>query len=416
MYYYNVGGIGGFIGLVFIVAVIIHAIRESHNNNHSKWDERVEQEKWRLLAEEEKKRLVLSKILVTEEQFDVLSEASTKIAKLVNRLCYEKDFISYCHKKDEHTRFSTNGEDMYLHFQHDPINDILWIYDQLGHFYQETDPGDGQKFGYFDFETIEGHCLYIFNEAMFHIDSENPYSYAAYQKTVGDPESLQYKYRDIEKSTFKIFANYNPAIKQKDYRICEFVHDYDQDYEQLYRILMYDIAKLVAEADGTISLEESEWLANNLPTKTSTTDALELIVSHYKAPLFKGTSQSNWYEDDDEDYCDLSATVTYSILDAPEEECDLDNLSSRDLQRLKAADDHGEYLDSDYISEHMHSIHNKIIEAIRDDLELKSGDPHDGMVEKRHPWGAIYWEKDHASHQEMWVADEYEIEYTVDLF
>ena len=103
-------------------------------------------------------------------------------------------------------------------------------------------------------------------------------------------------------------------------------------------------------------------------------------------------------------------------MDAPEEECDLDNLSDRDLRRLKAADDNGEYLDSDYISEHMNSIHNKIIEAIREDLELKSGDPHDGMVEVHHPpayWG---WEKVHASHQEMSLADEYEIEYTVDVF
>ena len=181
---------------------------------------------------------------------------------------------------------------------------------------------------------------------------------------------------------------------------------------------MYDIAKLVAEANGTTTLEESQWLTCNLPTRTETSNSLEVIISHYKAPLFKGSSQSNWYEedDDDEDYSDLSATVSYSVMDAPEEECDLDNLSDRDLRRLKAADDNGEYLDSDYISEHMRSIHNKILEAIREDLELKSGDPHDGMVEVHHPpayWG---WEKVHASHQEMSLADEYEIEYTVDIY
>lgn len=162
--------------------------------------------------------------------------------------------------------------------------------------------------------------------------------------------------------------------------------------------------------------EENSWLANNNPTSTSTTDDLETDLSLYNVPLSKGSSQSNWYEDDNDNYSDLSATVTYSIMDAPEEECDLDNLSSRDLQRLKAADDDGEYLDSDYISEHMHSIHNKIIEAIRDDLESKTGDPHDGIVEKSLPWGATYWEKDHASHQEMSYADDYEIEYTVEIF
>lgn len=135
-------------------------------------------------------------------------------------------------------------------------------------------------------------------------------------------------------------------------------------------------------------------------------------------PSHNASSSSNSYEDenDDDDYCDLVATVSYSVLDAPEEECDLENLSDRDLRRLKAADDNGEYLDSDYISEHMRSIHDKIIEAIREDLELKSGDPHDGMIERRTAWGATYWEKDHASHQEMSLADDYEIEYTVDVF
>ena len=178
--------------------------------------------------------------------------------------------------------------------------------------------------------------------------------------------------------------------------------EWDERVEQAKR-------KILAE-------EENSWLANNNPTSTSTTDDLETDLSHDKAPLSVDSSQSNWYEDDDDEYSDLSATVTYSIMNEPEEECDLDNLSGRDLQRLKAADDDGEYLDSDYISVHMHSIHNKIIEAIRDDLESKTGDPHDGMVEKRQPWGATYWEKDHASHQEMSYADDYEIEYTVDIF
>ena len=419
MYYYDIGGIGGFIGLIFIIFVIIHVIRDNHKVKHSEWDDQVWQEMQKMQAKEEEKRLIKSKILITKEKFDALAEVSTKVAKLINRLCYEKDFLRYYHNTEEHNPYLTNGEDLYLHFQHEPLNDLLWIYDLMGHFHQETDLEDGKQFGCYNFETVEGHYLYIINEVMFLIDSENPYEYTAYQKTVGDPESLQYKYRDLEKSTFKIFANYNPSVKQKDYRICELVHDYNQDYEQLYRILMYDIAKLVAEANGTTTLEESQWLACNLPTRTETINSLEVIISHHKVPLFKGSSQTNWYEDDyddDEDHSDLSATVSYSVMDAPEEECDLDNLSDRDLRRLKAADDNGEHLDSDYISEHMHSIHNKIIEAIREDLELKSGDPHDGMVEVHHPpayWG---WEKVHASYQEMSLADEYEIEYTVDVY
>lgn len=179
---------------------------------------------------------------------------------------------------------------------------------------------------------------------------------------------------------------------------------------------MYRIATIVAESAGALTFEEKQWLTKNALTETAESIQLEQTISSYKPPKIDYSKESsNWYEDDEED-CDLSASVTYSVLDAPEEDCDLDNLSIRDLQRLKAADENGEYLDSDYISEHMHSIHNKIIEAIREDLELKSGDPNDGMVEVHHPpayWG---WEKVHASHQEMSQADEYEIEYMVDIY
>ena len=206
--------------------------------------------------------------------------------------------------------------------------------------------------------------------------------------------------------------------------ICKYIQNYNTEYEQVYRLLMYRIAKMVAESDGELSIEEQQWLIKNEPQKAMESSSIEQSILSYQPPIINYNSNSNWDSSDDDNYndeddvsfSDLSATVTYSVMDAPEEECDLDNLSDRDLQRLKAADETGEYLDSDYISEHMHSIHNKIIEAIREDLESKSGDPHDGMVEVHHPpayWG---WEKVHASHQEMSMADDFEIEYTVDIY
>ena len=73
-------------------------------------------------------------------------------------------------------------------------------------------------------------------------------------------------------------------------------------------------------------------------------------------------------------------------------------------------------LDSDYISENLQSIHRKIIRAIRNDLEQKSDDPHDGMEEKRHPFGA-YWEKVHESHQDLLLAfDEDTLKYEVSIY
>ena len=120
----------------------------------------------------------------------------------------------------------------------------------------------------------------------------------------------------------------------------------------------------------------------------------------------------DWEDDDTE-----TAEITYSVLgsNAPDETFEMD-FSESEAYLLRVAEGEGEMLDSDYISENLEFIHDKIIEAIKEDLAFKSGDPHDGMVEKRHSWGGSHWEKVHASHQEMSMADEYEIEYTVDVF
>lgn len=422
MFFYEFGTLDGIILLGILVFFFIHVKRkereEKYKAEHPIWDKPEWHEKWekRLKeeAEEAERRLDKSKIFISEEKFNAIVSETTKIAKLVNRFCYEPAFIDYYHKIDTRTSVLENGEDLFLHFEYTLLDDILWVYDQLGHLILKQGKCS------IDFETVEGQCLYIIDRAVSEFNDEDGYEYRYYQGSVGDPESLSYKAREPLITVFETLTKYVPGTKLEDYQICSLIHNYNPEYEKLYRILMYRIATFVAEADGTTTIEEKQWLTKHAPTQPTETMLLEQTISSYKPPKINyGKNRSNWYEDnsnDEEDYCDLSATVSYSVLDAPEEECDLDNLSNRDLQRLKAADDNGEYLDSDYISEHMHSIHNKIIEAIREDLESKSGDPHDGMVEVHHPpayWG---WEKVHASHQEMSLADEYEIDYTVDVF
>lgn len=422
MYYIPTGDEAFF--SIIIVAIIIIA-ENRHQRKKAKRKE-AEDKKWKeelheqieKEAEEAEKRIDKSKVLISEEKFDALALETRKLAKLVNRFCYESSFIDYYHKIHPEASTLVNGDDIFLDFEYILLDDILWVYDQLRHHYVRLGKNS------INFDTPEGQCLYIIYESVSQINDDEGYAYRYFKGAVGDTESLSYKARDSIRSIFETLTKYSSNKSQNDYVICNYIHSYNAEYEQLYRLLMYRIAKMVAESDGELSIEEKEWLLKNEPQKEMESSSIEQSILSYQPPIINYNSNSNWDSSDDDNYddeddisfCDLSATVTYSVMDAPEEECDLDNLFDRDLRRLKAADDNGEYLDSDYISEHMPSIHNKIIEAIRDDLELKSGDPHDGMVEKRHPWGATYWEKDHASHQEMWVAEDYEIEYTMDVF
>lgn len=422
MFFYEFGTLNGIILLGILVFFFIHVKRKEQDEKykaehpigdtsewHEKWEKRMKKE-----AEKAERRLDKSKILITKETFNNLVSETTKAAKLVNHFCYEPDFIDYCQKNRPETEFvENNGDDLFLHYEYALLDDILWTYDQLGCLYMIQDKCS------INYDTAEGQCLFIIDEAIINIDEEDGYEYRFFQSAIDDPESLSYTAREMHKSIFETLTNYSPEKKQEEYQICTVLHDYNPKYERLYRLLMYRIATIVAEADGTPTFEEKQWLTKNALTETIESINLEQTIASFKPSKItycNSDGSSNWYEEDDDEDCDLSASVTYTVLDAPEEDCDLDNLSNHDLRRLKTADENGEHLDSDYISEHMHSIHNKIIEAIKEDLESKSGDPHDGMVEVHHPpayWG---WEKVHASHQEMSLADEYEIEYTVDIY
>ena len=90
-------------------------------------------------------------------------------------------------------------------------------------------------------------------------------------------------------------------------------------------------------------------------------------------------------------YSDNSIEITYTVFgfdEAGETSFDME-VSDHLYNKLQDAEDEGEMLDSDYISEEMPGIHRKILKAIRENMEEEGMNPDDGMIEKRYPWGHI---------------------------
>ena len=420
-------GVCGILSVIIIVA----AFRHDKNDNTPEWEKPEWKEKWKKQAEErekeERKRLILSQILVTEEQFNALSEVSAKIQKLLNRLCYDESFIQYLHEKDARTKFLYNGEDMYIHYKQESLHDVLWVFDRLGCLCDHNaDYSEMKKRCRIDFETKEGQCLLIISSAMWHVDSDSSYSYFDYQRTVGDPESLLFKYRDVDNTTFDTFVQYNPMLGQNGYKVCDLIGDFSQDDKSLYQEFMFRLARTLAGILGAKPPLESEWIKG----KAIDTEQLERINDSYEVPLFRPENTSignDDYDEDDDGFSDdfysdddftETAEITYSFIgsDAPEDSFEME-LSEKDADRLKEAEENGEALDSNYISENLKSIHRKILNAIREDLEEKSGDPHDGMKEVFYPPAYHGWEKAHDSHQDLLLLfDESDVEYEVDLY
>lgn len=403
--------------VIIILIIIVYKKRKQNEYDNPKWKAQWEKQ-LKKEAEEERKKLILSKILVTEEQFNALSEISSKTTKLLNMLCFEERFIKHYNKKENKTIYY-NSEDAFLYLQRKFLHDLLWVFDRINCLCQKPNatPDELAECCRINFETIEGHCLLIISNTMTTIDYDSPYTYFDYQRTVGSPESLLYQHRYNDNLHFELFVHYDPVSKQNNYMICELVSDYDPNYEQLYRILMFQIANQVAEIVGKTELDKNLWLIENNEANTAAIEKLEKAVDNYTVPLFKPTTHSNWdYNDDNNtDEPDDVIEITYSIInsDVPEDKFEME-ISQTDAEKLKDAEVIGSILDSDYISEHYKSIHKKILRAIRADMEQKAGDPHDGMIQKRHAFGT-YWEEGYDSHSTMLLSKDDEIEYLVDV-
>ena len=410
--------------LLVIIAMVIIA-RRRKNSEDWKWKKQFDQDREKV-AEEERKRLIPQKILVTEEQFNALSEVSIKIQKLVNRLCYDERFIRYVHENHDHTNALNNGEDMYIHYMHDSLHDILWVFDRLGCLCDHSaEISEMLKCCRIDFETKKGHCLLIISETMSHINYDSPYSYFDYQRTVGDPESLFFEFRQTKNTSFDTFVHYNPSIGQEDYKICDLIGNYSEEDKQLYRNLMYRLGTTVAEILVLKAPSESEWIVKNDKGNNPDTSNLEKVNDSYEVPMFKSKG-SFLCEDDETDssddfYSDYGFTeiaeITYTFIgsDAPKDKFEME-FSEKDADRLKEAEQNVGVLDSNYISKNLKSIHRKILRGICEDLEAKSGDPHDGMIQVHHPPAYHAWEKVHDSHQDLLDsfsndAVEYEVEF-----
>jgi hypothetical protein len=194
----DIGFSGGLVVTILLIIWSIRYFREKWQNsfNERKWKAQWE-EKERKELEEAEKRIDKSKVLVSEKKFDALALETRKLTKLVNHFCYESSFIDYYHKIHPEDSTHENGDDVFLDFKYILLDDILWVYDQLGHRYVRLGKNS------INFDTPEGQCLYIIYESVSEINNNEGYAYRYFKGAVGDPESLSYKAREPLRSIFE---------------------------------------------------------------------------------------------------------------------------------------------------------------------------------------------------------------------
>ena len=69
-----------------------------------------------------------------------------------------------------------------------------------------------------------------------------------------------------------------------DFQLCLILHNFDQEYEQRYRVLMYRIASLIAKVDNTVTEEESRYLSAIMKPARETSTSKEDSVRETPIP------------------------------------------------------------------------------------------------------------------------------------
>lgn len=154
-------------------------------------------------------------------------------------------------------------------------------------------------------------------------------------------------------------------------------------------------------------------LANDRADKVTEMNSLKEVQGE-ACDVVKANDSGNALEcPKDYEFVEVSYTVP-GYEEIGETSFDME-VSERDMEWLQNAEDEGELLDSDFISEKRKRLHKKIIRAIRENMDEESMNPEDGMVKKQLPWGPSYEEyHSEASYNDMALcADDQDIEYTL---
>ena len=115
-------------------------------------------------------------------------------------------------------------------------------------------------------DTPEGQYLYALVAQMMSLDMDEPLDYEDYRRELRGKKGRYKEMRSTREEALATYAkadvNASASNDLDDFQLCIILHNYDQEYEQKYRVLMYRIASLIAKVDDTVTEMESQYLSS----------------------------------------------------------------------------------------------------------------------------------------------------------
>ena len=203
-------------------------------------------------------------VLVSSGKFRAMADVLKDTYDFIEDICYEKEFQAYIGKISSGKDDINTASSLFSSLKFFIMKDILRNYDELGHSYYFIGPVSGNKVYTLNMDEAEGQYLHEIVALMMSYDEDEDYKYEEYRKELRGKKGRYKDIRAIREEALETYAKADVKASASDghddFQMCMILHNYNEDYEQKYRTLMYRIASLIAKVDDTVTFEESEYL------------------------------------------------------------------------------------------------------------------------------------------------------------
>ena len=226
-------------------------------------------------------------VLVSLKKYEAMEDVLQSTYFFVENLCHEKAFREFISQIKSGNDDTDTASQLFSSMKFFIMKDILRNYEELGHSYYFY--GINMREVYeLKIDTPEGQYLYAIVAQMMSLDMDETIDYEDFRRELRGKKGRYKEMRSTREDALATYAkadvNASASNDLDDFQLCIILHNYNQEYEQKYRVLMYRIASLIAKVDNTVTEMESQYLSSIMKPPMDTSSIKEDSIRETPIP------------------------------------------------------------------------------------------------------------------------------------
>ena len=226
-------------------------------------------------------------VLVSLKKYEAMEDVLQSTYLLVKNVCHEKSFREYIGQIKSGDDDTDTASQLFSSMKFFIMKDILRSYEELGHSYYFYGINAREVYE-LKIDTPEGQYLYAIVAQMMSLDMDETLDYEDFRRELRGKKGRYKEMRSTREDALSAYAkadvNASASNDLDDFQLCIILHNYNQEYEQKYRVLMYRIASLIAKVDDTVTEMESQYLSSIMKPSIDTSSSKEDAIRETPIP------------------------------------------------------------------------------------------------------------------------------------